>query len=107
MTDSEAAFYATARSYFEVAEFFRVSYPYVKREAHEGRLRVTKLSRGVVRIMPSDLIAWVNRGANIESFPMPAHAERPPEVSLRRPRGRPKKVALLAHEEVQHERVTT
>jgi hypothetical protein len=74
----------------EVAEFMSCGVFLVDREIKRGNLNAVKINNGIVRILPSDLLAWLQRA---QTAPSAFVAAQQPKR-----RGRPRKVATQIQE---------
>jgi hypothetical protein len=62
-TWNDAPVFRRASTLREVADFLSVDRTFVMKAAAEGHLTVRKLSHKTVRILPQDLIAWLESAA--------------------------------------------
>jgi len=54
-----------AASVREVADFLNVNSQFVERQIHSGRLKAFKLSRKVLRILPTDLVDYLGKHTTV------------------------------------------
>jgi hypothetical protein len=66
-----------AASFKEVAEFLNTDVSFIEREAHRGKLKVRKFSHRMIRILPHDLIAWLEGATRANPQGRPARAPEP------------------------------
>lgn len=83
--DLELPVFQKANTREEIAEYMNCGVFLIDREIKRGNLNARKINNGIVRILPSDLLAWLQRA---ETSPSALAA-----VGQPRRRGRPRKVA--------------
>jgi excisionase family DNA binding protein len=62
MVETEDPIFDRARNVDEIAAYIDSTPQFVRDEIIKGRLRACKIGR-LVRVLPKDLKAWLNRGA--------------------------------------------
>jgi excisionase family DNA binding protein len=79
MPTAHERFFQRPHSIEEVAEYLGSTRDYIGRQIYSGKLRARKLSAKFVRIMPSDLIEWLDAAATkpIAAPHQTKHSRRP------------------------------
>jgi hypothetical protein len=65
MTKGKEPIFDRPRSPEDLAVFFGCTPKFIYKEIREGRLRGRKFSDRMIRVMPSDIIEWLNNAATI------------------------------------------
>jgi excisionase family DNA binding protein len=61
-------FFSRARSIREIAAYIDSSEEFVEEKIHAGELRARKLSPRFIRVLPADLLAWLERGSTTDEI---------------------------------------